>query len=48
MDQIVSPVRADDHEELIRMIAKDSINYSAPFTFSNEDIEQVLKGVTTA
>lgn len=48
MDQIVSPVRADDHEELIPMIAKDSINYSAPFTFSNEDIEQVLKGVTTA
>jgi len=27
---------------------QDSINYSAPFTFSNEDIEQVLKGVTTA
>lgn len=48
MDQIVSPVRADDHEELIPMIAKDSINYSAPFTFSNEDIEQVLRGVTTA
>ena len=28
------------------MIAKDSINYSAPFTFSNKDIEQVLQSIT--
>ena len=47
MDQIASPVKASDHEELIHMIAKDSINYSAPFTFSNDDIEKVLIEVTT-
>lgn len=46
MDKLVSPVKACDHEELIRMIVKDSINYSAPFTFSNNDIEQVLIRVT--
>lgn len=46
MDQIVSPVKACDHEELTRMIAKDSINYSAPMTFSNLDIEQVLQSIT--
>ena len=46
MDKLVSPVKACDHEALIRMIAKDSINYSAPFTFSNNDIEQVLLTVT--
>ena len=46
MDQIVSPVRACDHEELIPMIAADSINYSSPVTLSNSDIKQVLDTVT--
>ena len=46
MDQIVSPVRACDHEQLIPMIAADSINYSAPVTLSNEDIKAVLDQIT--
>ena len=46
MDQIVSPVRACDHEQLIPMIAADSINYSAPVTLSNEDIKTVLDQIT--
>ena len=46
MDHIDSPVRACDHEELIPMIAADSINYSAPVTLSNEDIKAVLERVT--
>ncbi len=46
MDQFVSPVRACDHEELTRMIAKDSINYSAPITLNNNDIKQILDIVT--
>ena len=46
MDQLVSPVRACDHEELIPMISADSINYSAPVTLSNEDIRQVLEKIT--
>jgi len=46
MDQIESPVRACDHEQLIPMIAADSINYSAPVTLSNADIKAVLEKVT--
>ena len=46
MDQIESPVRRCDHEELIPMIAADSINYSSPVTLSNDDIKQVLAAVT--
>ena len=46
MDSIESPVRACDHEELIPMIAADSINYSAPVTLSNEDIKAVLDQIT--
>ncbi len=46
MGQIASPVRACDHEELIPMIAADSINYSSPVTLSNNDIKQVLDTVT--
>ena len=46
MDKIVSPVRRCDHEELIPMIAADSINYSSPVTLSNSDIKQVLDSVT--
>ena len=46
MDQIVSPVRACDHEQLIPMIAADSINYSAPVTLRNEDIKAVLDQIT--
>jgi len=48
MDKIVSPVRACDHEELIPMIAADSINYSAPVTLTNDEIKQVLDTVTTS
>ncbi|MCR5646325.1 MAG: iron-containing alcohol dehydrogenase [Bacteroidales bacterium] len=46
MDQIESPVRRCDHEELIPMIAADSINYSSPVTLSHDDIKQVLAAVT--
>ena len=46
MDQIASPVRACDHEQLIPMIAADSINYSAPVTLSNADIQSVLNQIT--
>ena len=46
LDQLPSPVRACDHEELIPMIAADSINYSAPVTLSNEDIKVVLGEIT--
>ncbi len=46
MDQMESPVRACDHEQLIPMIAADSINYSAPVTLSNADIKDILVRVT--
>ena len=46
MDQIESPVRTCDHEQLIPMIAADSINYSAPVTLSNADIKDILVRVT--
>ncbi len=46
MDQIESPVRACDHEQLIPMIAADSINYSAPVTLSNADIKAILDKIT--
>ena len=46
MDKLVSPVKACDYEELIRMIVQDSINYSGPITMNNNDIEQILKSVT--
>lgn len=39
------PVKESDYEELTRMIAADSINYSAPMTFSNEDIVRVLEAM---
>ena len=43
LDKLESPVKPEDYEELTRMIAADSINYSAPMTFSNEDIQRVLE-----
>ena len=46
MDNIPSPVRSCDHDELIPMIAADSINYSAPVTLSNSDIKRLLETVT--
>ena len=46
MDQIVSPVKACDHEQLIPMVAADSINYSAPMTLNNEDIKTILDRIT--
>ena len=46
LDAIASPVRLCDHEELIPMIAADSINYSSPVTLSNDQIKQVLDTVT--
>ena len=48
LDKLKSPVQAEDYEELTHLIAADSINYSAPMTFSNEDIKQVLKMVTVS
>ena len=47
LDRIESPVRLCDHEELIPMIAADSINYSSPVTLNNDQIKQVLDTVTT-
>ena len=47
MDHIESPVRLCDHEELIPLIAADSINYSSPITLSNEQIKEILDKVTT-
>ena len=46
MDKLVSPVKVEDHAELIRMVAQDSINYSAPITLNNNDIERILISVT--
>ena len=46
MDNIETPVRPCDHEELISMIAADSINYSSPITLSNDEIKQILDTVT--
>ncbi len=47
LDAIPSPVRQCDHEELIPLIAADSINYSSPVTLNNDQIKQVLDTVTT-
>ena len=46
MDKIVSPVRACDYEQLIPMIAADSINYSAPVTLTNDEIKAILNQIT--
>ena len=46
LDQLAQPVKPSDYEELTRMIVKDSINYSAPMTFSDEDIVKVLERVS--
>ncbi|MCR4665634.1 MAG: iron-containing alcohol dehydrogenase [Paludibacteraceae bacterium] len=46
MEQIASPVRTCDYDELIPMIAADSVNYSSPVTLTNEQIEQLLRKVT--
>ena len=46
MDQLPHPVKPEDYAELTRMIVQDSINYSAPITMDNNDIEQILKTVT--
>ena len=46
LDTLPLPVKESDYEELTRMVAKDSINYSAPMTFSEEDIRRVLARVT--
>ncbi len=46
LDSLPLPVKESDYEELTRMIVKDSINYSAPMAFSNEDIARVLDRVT--
>lgn len=43
LDTLPLPVKESDYEELTRMVAKDSINYSAPMTFSEEDIRRVLE-----
>ncbi len=46
MDNIKSPVRRCDHEELIPMIAADSINYSSPVTLNNSEIKAILDKVS--
>ena len=45
LDTLPLPVKESDYEELTRMIVKDSINYSAPMTFSEEDIVRVLDAI---
>lgn len=45
LDTLPLPVKESDYEELTRMVAKDSINYSAPMTFSEEDIRRVLETI---
>lgn len=47
LDTLPLPVKESDYEELTRMVAKDSINYSAPMTFSEEDIVRVLERVSS-
>jgi alcohol dehydrogenase class IV len=47
MDKIASPVMEKDIPELRRKVVADSINYSAPVTLGNEDIEQILKDLCT-
>ena len=46
MDTLPLPVRPCDHEQLLPLIAADSINYSSPVTMNNKDILQVLEQVT--
>ena len=46
MDKILSPVKAADHAKLMKMIAADSINYSAPVTLRNSDIQYILNQLT--
>ena len=46
MDKITSPVQSCDIEELVPMIAADSINYSAPVTLTNDEIRQILHSIT--
>ena len=45
LDTLPLPVKESDYAELTRMVAKDSINYSAPMTFSEEDIVKVLETI---
>ncbi len=47
MANLSAPIKEGDFEELTHMIAKDSINYSSPMTFSNEDIRKVLEKLKT-
>ena len=46
MDAVESPVRLCDHEELIRRIISDSINYSSPVTLSSDQIKEILTRVS--
>lgn len=46
MDRLPKPVKPEDYAELTRMVVQDSINYSAPVTLDNNDIEIILKQVT--
>ena len=45
LDTLPLPVKESDYEELTRMVAKDSINYSSPMTFSEKDIRRVLEAI---
>lgn len=42
MDSIPSPVKKEDIERLVPLVAADSINYSAPKTLSNKEIRNIL------
>ena len=47
MDRIVCPVREEDIPELRGKVVADSINYSAPVTMRNKDIEKILRDLCT-
>ena len=47
MDRIISPVKEEDIPELRSKVVADSINYSAPVTMRNEDIEKILRDLCT-
>ena len=47
LDTIASPVQEADIRELRGRVVADSINYSAPVTFRNKDIDHILQKLCT-
>lgn len=46
LDKLALPVQKEDYAALTRMVVADSINYSAPKTFSQSDIHNILQQLT--